>query len=113
MLKQILRKNDELYSRRVNQRKLENRGKKVILALDIHDLAKDALLQMKKNEMLNVLYSHHISRLLEKPLPAFPSDDLKERFEKTCRKFYSCFITTAREAMWEKFNNNRCSWYYI
>ncbi|CAB4021216.1 Hypothetical predicted protein, partial [Paramuricea clavata] len=47
---------------------------------------------------------HHISRLLEKPLPAFPSDDLKERLKKTCTKFSSRFITTAREAMWEEFN---------
>ncbi len=59
---------------------------------------------MKKNEMLNALYRHHISRLLKKPLPAFPSDDLKERLEKTCTKFSSRFITTAREAMWEEFN---------
>jgi hypothetical protein len=59
MLKQILRKNKEPKNRRVNQRKLENRGKKVILA-DVRDLAKDALLQMKKNEMLNSLYRHHI-----------------------------------------------------
>ncbi|CAB4045284.1 Hypothetical predicted protein, partial [Paramuricea clavata] len=79
------------------------RKKKVILA-NIRDLAKDALLQMKKNEMLNALYRHQISRLLEKPLPAFPSDDLKERLEKTCTKFSSRFITTAREAMWEEFN---------
>ncbi len=54
--------------------------------------------------MLNALYRHHISRLLKKPLPAFPSDDLKERLEKTCTKFSSRFITTAREAMWEEFN---------
>ena len=37
-------------------------------------------------------------------LTPFPSNDLKERFEKTCTKFSSRFITTAREAMWEEFN---------
>lgn len=82
----------------------KQRKKKEFITADLRDLAKDALLQMKENEMLNALYNDDIKRLLEKPSPTFPSDTLKERFEKTCKKFSSVFITTAREAMWEEFS---------
>ena len=83
-----------------------NKKRKVIEA-DLRDLSKDALNKMKEDEMLNALFKDNIQRLLknmDQPLAGFPSPDLKNRFENTCKKFSSRFITTARESMWEEFN---------
>ena len=83
-----------------------NKKRKVIEA-DLRNLSTDALNKMKENEMLNALFKDNMQRLLknmDQPLAGFPSPDLKDRFEKTCKKFSSRFITTARESMWEEFN---------
>ena len=88
-------------------KKARTNKKTKIIEADLRDLSKDALNKMKEDEMLNALFKANIQRLLknmDQPLAGFPSPDLKDRFEKTCKKFSSRFITTARESMWEEFN---------